>query len=364
MQLMLKVLFHRDGEVQDERWLSSEDGSPGMVSIRKQPNAVEHFRGKLKNRPLMIISSSLLLQKNISELQLRQSLEECVSLAHPGSHMLLLLLKQEQCTAKDQECVEKLLDFFSERAYQHTIVICTEEPRETNQILQQIIQRCSNRLFILQKNSSSEDLLRVLKDIEKIDGGRHLVCASREDAQEQHTQLEKLNVVVCGSNGGASSASSALRRRSDASESLLSETEKIQNMFSYRINKHLLILIKRRTEERNGLTNHRTRSREETFQVEVLKNALCRCFEQNRSSVIRGDLSESESAASKADQRGTQILRVSVRYSISESSVCYCGRSTASVLPVRRFEGEEPENCASPEQKNHLHQPKNPVMII
>ncbi|XP_067237225.1 uncharacterized protein [Chanodichthys erythropterus] len=125
-------------------------------------------------------------------------------------HVIILLLKHDQCSAEDQECVEKVLDFFSERVYQHTMVLTTQEPTETNDILQKIIQKCFNRHFSLQRRSSPDDLLKAFEDIVKMNDGRHLVCAKEEASQyftmkkqatERLSEGVKLNLVVCGSDG-------------------------------------------------------------------------------------------------------------------------------------------------------------------
>ncbi|KAL0146961.1 hypothetical protein M9458_057900 [Cirrhinus mrigala] len=151
------------------------------------PDVIERVAERLKDRHVIIINSPQLLQTNISDHQITQTVRECVHLSDPGPHVIVLLLKHEPCSAEDQERVEKVLLSFSERVYQHTMVLSTREPTETNDILQKIIQKCANRHFSLQTSSSPHDLLQTLEDIEKMNDRRHLVCV-----EASHRKIQNL----------------------------------------------------------------------------------------------------------------------------------------------------------------------------
>uniref|UniRef100_A0A8C2PUY5 AIG1-type G domain-containing protein n=1 Tax=Cyprinus carpio TaxID=7962 RepID=A0A8C2PUY5_CYPCA len=141
------------------------------------PDVVERVGGRLKDRHLMIINSPQLLQTYISDHQITHTVRECVFLSDPGPHVIVLLLRHEQCSAEDQERVEKVLLSFSERVYQYTMVLSTQETNETNDILQRIIQKCAISHFRLQRSSSPDDLLQMFEDIVKMNDGHHLECA-------------------------------------------------------------------------------------------------------------------------------------------------------------------------------------------
>ncbi len=154
------------------------------------PDVVERVGGKLKNRQVMLINSPQLLQTNISDHQITQTVRECVYLSNPGPHVIVLL-QHDQCSTEDQERVEKLLDSFSERLFYHTMVLSTQEPTETNDILQEIIKKCSDRHFSLQRSSSPGDLLKMFEDIVKMNDGRHLVCAQYEASHDFTMDTER-----------------------------------------------------------------------------------------------------------------------------------------------------------------------------
>ncbi|KAK2906508.1 hypothetical protein Q8A67_005493 [Cirrhinus molitorella] len=277
------------------------------------PDVVERVAGRLKDRHVIIINSPQLLQTNISDHQITQTVRECVHLSDPGPHVIVLLLKHEPCSAEDQECVEKVLRSFSERVYQHTMVISTQEPTQTNHILQNIIQKCANRHFSLQTSSSPHDLMQMFEDIEEMNDGQHLDC-------DEVSESVKLNLVVCGSDETLKSSISELilqqtDRRSDvelhgcqislvelpalirlSEEEVMRQThrcvslchpgvhvfiiiipdaqlnnedkaemEEIQRIFSSRINKHIMILIKQNSEHQTAELNEETQSVIERF---------------------------------------------------------------------------------------------------
>ncbi|XP_026095998.1 interferon-induced very large GTPase 1-like [Carassius auratus] len=287
------------------------------------PDVVERVRGRLKDRHVIIINSPRLLQTNILWYQMTQTVRECVNLSDPGPHVIVLLLKHEHCSTEDQECVEKVLGSFSERVYQHTMVLTTQEPNETNDILQKIIQKCANRHFSLQRSSSLCDLLQMFEDIVKVNDGQHLDCAEasqyfniEQQATEKISESIKLNLVVCGIDVTLkSSISEWIQQQTDvklhghkisllqlpaliqlSEEEVMrqilrcvslchpgvhvflliipdapinnedkAEMEELQRIFSSRINKHIMVLIMQNSEHQTAELNEETRSFIESF---------------------------------------------------------------------------------------------------
>ncbi|CAM4332203.1 unnamed protein product [Leuciscus chuanchicus] len=331
----------RDGVVSDLRIIllgksMSENSRVGNFLLGRAvfdseapPDVVERIGGRLKDRHVTIINSPQLLQKHLSLRHITNTVRECVYLSDPGPHVIVLLLKHEQCSTEDQECVEKVLDSFSERVFQHTMVLTTQEPTENNDILQKIIQKCFNRHFSLQKSSSPDDLLQTFESIVQMNDGRHLICAEHEASQfftmkQQATEREgvKLNLVVCGSDGILKSSISELilqqtDRRSDvelhghlislvelpalfntrlSEEEVMrltlrcvslcdpgvhvflfiipdapltdedkAEMEEIQRIFSSRIKKHIMVLIMQNSDQTTAELNEETKSVIESF---------------------------------------------------------------------------------------------------
>uniref|UniRef100_A0A9J8CYA7 GTPase IMAP family member 8 n=1 Tax=Cyprinus carpio carpio TaxID=630221 RepID=A0A9J8CYA7_CYPCA len=287
------------------------------------PDVVERVGGRLKERHVIIINSPQLLQTNISDHRITQIVRECVNLSDPGPHVIVLILNHEQCSTEDQEFVEKVLHSFSEQVNQHTMVITTQEPTETNDILQKIIQKCANRHFSLQRSSSPHDLLQTFEDIVLMNDGQHLDCGGSQNfvmiqqPTERYSEGVKLNLVLCGSDGTLKSSISerilqqtdrrsdekihghqislvelpALNQLSEEEVTLCclslchpgvhvflliipdapinnedkAEIEEIQRIFSSRINKHIMILIMQNSEHQTAELNGETKSVIESF---------------------------------------------------------------------------------------------------
>ncbi|XP_059411197.1 GTPase IMAP family member 8-like [Carassius carassius] len=235
------------------------------------------------------------------------------------------------------------------------MVLTTQEPTETSDVLQNIIQKCANRHFSLQRSSSPEDLLQTLEHVEKMNDGRYLHCAEasqrftmKKQSTARVSEAVKLNLVVCGSDMmlKCSVSEQILQqtdRRSDvdlhdrqisvielpalirlSEEEVMrqtlrcvslchpgvhvfiiiipdaplnnedrAETEKIQKIFSSRINKHILIFIKKRSERQTEELSEETQSviqrfggRHQLFgpktQVSTLMENIEQMLEENR----------------------------------------------------------------------------------
>ncbi|KAL0198755.1 hypothetical protein M9458_007295 [Cirrhinus mrigala] len=223
-------------------------------------DVIERIVGRLKDRHVMIINSPQLLQPHLSLYQITQRVRECVYLSDPGPHVIALLLKHDQCSTEDQECVEKVLDSFSERVFQHTMVISTQEPTETNEILQKIIQKCANKHFSLQKSSSPDDLLQTFEDIINM---VELPALFNTQLSEEEVMRQTLHCVSCCHPG----VHVFLLIIPDAplTDEDKAETEEIQRIFSSRINKHIMILIIQDSEHQTAELNEETKTIIESF---------------------------------------------------------------------------------------------------
>ncbi|KAL0199439.1 hypothetical protein M9458_007979 [Cirrhinus mrigala] len=207
-------------------------------------------------------------------------------------------------------------------AYQHTMVLSTREPTETNDILQKIIQKCANRHFSLQTSSSPDDLLQMFEDIEKMNDGRHLDCAEASQyftVEKQNTEKQQ---ILQQTDRRSDMELPALIRLSEEEvmrqtlrcvslchpgvhvliiiipDAPLNNEDKaemgeIQRIFSSRINKHIMILIKQNSERQTAELNEETQSVIHSFggqhhffgpktQVSTLMENIEQMLEENR----------------------------------------------------------------------------------
>ncbi|KAL1279319.1 hypothetical protein QQF64_025992 [Cirrhinus molitorella] len=114
------------------------------------PDVVERVTGRLKDRHVIIINSPQLLQTNISDHQITQTVRECVHLSDPGPHVFILVLQHKHFTEEDLTRVKHVLKQFSEDAIKHTIVITTDEHThrdKANESIQQLTAECGGGHF-------------------------------------------------------------------------------------------------------------------------------------------------------------------------------------------------------------------------
>ncbi len=92
-------------------------------------DVVERIGGRLKDRCVIIISSPQLLQTNISDHQITQTVRECVNLSAPGPHVIIIILQHNDFTKEHMRRVKQMLKEFSEEAIKRTIVLTTDATR-------------------------------------------------------------------------------------------------------------------------------------------------------------------------------------------------------------------------------------------
>ncbi|XP_071380640.1 GTPase IMAP family member 8-like [Centroberyx affinis] len=206
--------------------------------------------GPLKERKIVVINTPDLLLPNISQHKLTKHVESCVRLSAPGPHVFLLVLQPEDFTEKQRLSLHKVLENFSERSFDHSLVLISTPREESSGVmenymqhpaLKDMIRKCSYR-YLRQKHLELPELLTRLGQIAKENNGEHLSCDVFEDANSGSTgdhlkQIEAapvnldparavgimtpksvsehakppLNLVLCGRRGaGKTSAANAI----------------------------------------------------------------------------------------------------------------------------------------------------------
>ncbi|XP_057181170.1 GTPase IMAP family member 8-like isoform X2 [Triplophysa rosa] len=161
---------------------------------------------RVRGKHMTLINCPHLLQPNLSPRHITQTLRECVYLSDPGPLAIMLIFKHDdERSREDQERVEMILNSFSDSVYEHVLVMTTHDSNRghqtVNKNIQQCIEKCLNRHFRLETNSSLAELMEKLQSIIQMNSRRYLICEQSLTMMKQAEERDvvKLNVVVCGS---------------------------------------------------------------------------------------------------------------------------------------------------------------------
>ncbi|XP_067311290.1 GTPase IMAP family member 9-like [Pseudorasbora parva] len=90
--------------------------------------------GMVENRHVKVINSLHLLNPDISDHQIKQIVRECVNHSDPGPHVFILVLQYNDFTEDDIRRVKHVLKQFSEEAIKRTIVLTTDKETKRSMI--------------------------------------------------------------------------------------------------------------------------------------------------------------------------------------------------------------------------------------
>ncbi|CAM4318871.1 unnamed protein product [Leuciscus chuanchicus] len=102
-----------------------------------EQNNVIPVSGTVKDRHITVINTLHLLNPNISHHQITLTVRECVYQSDPGPHAFILVLQHEDFTEEDVRRVKYVLKQFSEEAIKRTIVLTTD--KETHTLISSVI---------------------------------------------------------------------------------------------------------------------------------------------------------------------------------------------------------------------------------
>lgn len=151
------------------------------------------YSDRVRGKHVTVINTPLLLNPDLSLRHITQAVKECLSLSAPGPHVIILVLKPDECSREEKVCIEILLSCFSDRVFQHTLVLTTQkpdpaEPTEVNDVIKEIIKKCCNRHNRLERNSTPDDLIATVKEIVQENDGCYLNCNKCEDFTTDATE--------------------------------------------------------------------------------------------------------------------------------------------------------------------------------
>ncbi|XP_043090298.1 GTPase IMAP family member 8-like [Puntigrus tetrazona] len=242
-----------------------------------QQNNVLKIRGPVKDRLVSLLNALHLLNPNISDHQITQTVRECVHLSDPGPHAFVLALQHQDFSEEDMERVAYVLNGFSDQAIKRTIAVTTDEHtllsfRQRHPAVLRLIKQCGGGHLQFDERKP-EWRSAVLERVDKIIGNNledYLTCELFEDvmvdeewsrsdppleeeyegsSRHKHYKPQrskasrKLNLVLCGSDETLTVSVSKLLRGKKMKPSHQSEIGEVSEKKEEKIHGHLINLI-------------------------------------------------------------------------------------------------------------------------
>ncbi|KAA8592883.1 hypothetical protein FQN60_018338, partial [Etheostoma spectabile] len=152
-----------------------------VFNTEEEPDHCLRERGQLEDKRIVIINTPDLLLPDISEHKLTEHVENCVRLSYPGPHVFLLVLQPEDFTEKHKKRLCRVLKFYSDRSFDHSLVLMSILRQESSSVrknydpLKNIISICRDK-FLWKKTTELPELLECLDQIVKENRGDYVSC--------------------------------------------------------------------------------------------------------------------------------------------------------------------------------------------
>uniref|UniRef100_A0AAQ6IDY9 AIG1-type G domain-containing protein n=3 Tax=Anabas testudineus TaxID=64144 RepID=A0AAQ6IDY9_ANATE len=157
----------------------------------KEPNCSQRISGTLENKKISVINTQDLSFSKVDELT--EFVKHCVSQSAPGPHVFLLVLQPENFTEEHKQTLWKVLENFSDRSFNHSVVLILPHRVESsfenymeNPALKDLIRKCRYR-YLKQNNLDHEALLTRMGQIVKENNGQYVCYEPFEETTEDTT---------------------------------------------------------------------------------------------------------------------------------------------------------------------------------
>ncbi|XP_062874178.1 uncharacterized protein LOC134335552 [Trichomycterus rosablanca] len=145
----------------------------------------ENASGGVEERYITIINAHHLYNSELT--QTTERLKECVSLTAPGPHAFLLVVQPQSFTEEDTNQLKHLLNCFSDRALNYSILISTDGKANKRKSagFYKFLDECDGRFHTFKHSDKSKktSVCRLFEEIVKVVkvNGSHLTCEISED---------------------------------------------------------------------------------------------------------------------------------------------------------------------------------------
>ncbi|XP_067282596.1 GTPase IMAP family member 8-like [Pseudorasbora parva] len=160
-----------------------------------QQHTIFQIGGMVKDRHVMVINTLHLLNPNIYDHQITQTVRECVNLSAPGPHVFIIVLQSNDFTEEDTRRVKYVLKQFSEEAIKRTIVLTTDTHAgsvKKNTAIHELIEECGGEhlQFNERKPEWQSEIFKTVDKILKRHKEEYLTCEIYEDVIGTSVDIE------------------------------------------------------------------------------------------------------------------------------------------------------------------------------
>ncbi|XP_034157338.2 inner centromere protein A [Pangasianodon hypophthalmus] len=176
-----------------------------VTSAQSVTTACQKETGEISGRQVAVIDTPGLFDTNTDNDETRKEIAKCISMAAPGPHVFLLVLKiGQRFTEEEKEAVKIIEKTFGKKSNMYTIVLFTrgDELKETTIVqyvetagteLNTLLLTCGKRYHVLNNNDKSSctqvlTLLDKIHSMVKVNGGS---CFTNEMFQQAEEALEE-----------------------------------------------------------------------------------------------------------------------------------------------------------------------------
>uniref|UniRef100_A0A672ZY14 GTPase IMAP family member 8-like n=2 Tax=Sphaeramia orbicularis TaxID=375764 RepID=A0A672ZY14_9TELE len=175
-------------------------------NIEEEPEHCVSVRGHTQDKELVLVNSPDLLDPDIPDDKVTAVIRSCERLCDPGPHVFLLILQPEDFTEEHNMKLQKVLEKFSRRSFDHSLVLISTSREETpglreHRSLKDMISKCKHR-YLEQKKLEAPELFTHLDQLVKDNNGQHLsihdAAADLIQVVKQDPVAHELRIVVFG----------------------------------------------------------------------------------------------------------------------------------------------------------------------
>uniref|UniRef100_A0A3B5MA10 GTPase IMAP family member 8 n=1 Tax=Xiphophorus couchianus TaxID=32473 RepID=A0A3B5MA10_9TELE len=169
----------------------------GCNGFNKSLNTFKKISAELEEKQISVINSPDVLFSTAEKLT--EFIRKCAEVSDPGPHVFLLVLHSESFTRGEKDKICRILQDFSDRSFDHSLVLILKSRQEGSMIgspLKDLIRKCRYRNLKMEETEPEQLLIRF-----------EIIFNLRNFNPQQIPAADCLRIVLIGKTGGGKSSS-------------------------------------------------------------------------------------------------------------------------------------------------------------